>query len=206
MAKKDLTPEMQKLYFPSAKDPEFVQVPKMNFIVVDGKGDPNSSKEYQEAIGALYSVAFTAKFSLKKSDMGKDFIVMPLESLWWAEGRADFSSAPKDTWSWRAMIMVPRRVDEAVVSETIDQLRKKGKDQDLPGLARLKLTEFEEGLCAQIMHIGPYSAERPTIEKVLKFIADSGRKPRGKHHEIYLGDPRRAKPEKLRTVVRQPCE
>ncbi len=206
MAKKDLSPDLQKLYFPSPKDPEFVEVPPMRFIVVEGKGDPNTSKEYQDAIGALYSVAYTAKFTLKKAAKEKDFVVMPLESLWWSEEREDFANAPKSEWSWKAMIMVPKHVDETVVRETISQLKKKGKDKDLPGLARLKLEEFEEGNSAQIMHIGPYSAERPTIEKLHKFIADNGRKLRGRHHEIYLGDPRRSKPEKLKTVVRQPCE
>jgi hypothetical protein len=206
MAKKDLSEDLQKLYFPSHKEPMLVDVPKMRFITVDGKGNPNTSKAYQEAIGALYSVAYTAKFTLKKSAKGKDFLVMPLESLWWVEGQKIFPGESKDEWSWKAMIMVPSHVTEDVVKDAIEQLKKKGKDKELPGLARLGLEEFEEGLSAQIMHIGPYSAERPTIEKLHKFIADNEHKLRGRHHEIYLGDPRRSKPEKLKTVVRQPCE
>ncbi len=202
MAKKDLSLAMQKLYFPSDKEPMLIRVPKMMFLAVDGKGDPNSSKEYQEAIGALYSVAFTAKFTLKKVTKGKDFIVMPLESLWWSVERKDFWNAEKGTWSWKAMIMVPKHVTLKVVKDAIEQLRKRGKE--LPGLKKLALEEFDEGLSAQIMHIGPYSAERPTIEKLHKFIEEKGYKRKGKHHEIYLGDPRRTKPEKLRTVVRQP--
>ena len=204
MAKKDLSGDMQKLYFPSPKEPAFVKVPKMRFIAVEGKGDPNTCKEFQEAIGALYSVAYTAKFTLKKSAKGKDFRVMPLEALWWVEGEKNFLTASKGEWSWKAMIMVPSHVTEKVVKDAQAQLEKKGKD--LPGLAKLRLEDFEEGLSAQIMHIGPYSAERPNIEKLHKFIADNGYKLRGRHHEIYLGDPRRSKPEKLKTVVRQPCD
>ena len=204
MAKKDLSPTLQKLYFPSEKEPNLVKVPKMRFISVEGKGDPNSSKEFQEAIGALYSVAYTAKFSLKKNAKEKDFTVMPLEALWWAEGAKDLASAPKGEWSWKAMIMVPKQVNDKVVSDALEQLRKKGKDKELPGLKRLKLEEFDEGLSAQIMHIGPYSAERPTIEKIIKYATDNGYELHGRHHEIYLGDPRRSKPEKLKTVVRLP--
>jgi len=204
MAKKDLSEALQMLYFPSEKEPVSVKVPKMRFITVEGKGDPNSSKEFQQAIGALYSVAYTAKFTLKKSAKEKDFTVMPLEALWWCEGENEFPTTDKGEWHWKAMIMVPKHVTQRVVEEALEQLRKKGKDKELPGLKKLKLEEFDEGLSAQIMHIGPYSAERPTIEGLHKFIADSGHALRGRHHEIYLGDPRRSKPEKLKTVVRQP--
>ncbi len=206
MAKKDLSSELQALYFPSEKEPEMIKVPRMKFIAVDGKGNPNTSKDFQAAIGALYSVAYTAKFMLKKKDAKKDFLVMPLEALWWMPGKKDFFNAGKDEWSWKAMIMMPANFTESVLKDTLEQLRKKGKDKELPGLKKLKLEEFEEGLSAQIMHIGPYAGERPTIEKLHKFILDNGKKLRGKHHEIYLGDPRRSKPEKLKTVVRQPCE
>ena len=206
MAKKDLSKELQALYFPSPKEPVAVKVPKMNFITVDGQGDPNTCKEFQEAIGALYSVAYTAKFTLKKRAKEKDFGVMPLEALWWVPGGKNFLTATKNEWLWKAMIMVPKQVTQKVVEEAMEQLKKRGKDKELPGLRRLKLEEFDEGLSAQIMHIGPYSAERPTIEKLHNFIAEKGCKMRGRHHEIYLGDPRRSKPEKLKTVVRQPMQ
>ncbi len=204
MAKKDLSAALQKLYFPSEKEPSVIKVPKMKFLTVDGKGDPNSSKEFQEAIGALYSVAYTTKFTLKKEAKEKDFRVMPLEALWWAEGSEDFASLPKGEWSWKAMIMVPKHITEKVVSGVIEQLKKKGKDKELPGLKRLSLEEFDEGLSVQITHIGPYSAERPTIERLIKYAKDNDYELHGRHHEIYLGDPRRSKPEKLRTVVRLP--
>jgi hypothetical protein len=206
MAKKDLSKELQLLYFPSAKEPALVKVPKMSFLMVDGQGDPNTSKDYMNAIGALYSVAYTAKFTLKKSAKGKDFTVMPLESLWWADDPKDFPNGEKRKWHWTAMIMVPKHVTKRVVNDTIAQLKKKGKDKELPGLPKLRLEEFDEGLSAQIMHIGPYSEERPNIEKLHKHIVESGHKIVGKHHEIYLGDPRRTKPEKLKTVIRQPMK
>jgi hypothetical protein len=204
MAKKDLSKELQELYFPSANEPMVVKVPKMNFIMVDGQGDPNTSKDYMDAIGALYSVAYTAKFTLKKSAKGKDFIVMPLESLWWSDDPEDFLKGKKGKWHWTAMIMVPKHVTKKVVSDTIVQLKKKGKE--LPALPKLRLEEFNEGLSVQIMHIGPYSEERPNIEKLHRHIQESGHRIAGKHHEIYLGDPRRTKPEKLKTVIRQPMK
>jgi hypothetical protein len=206
MAKKDLSKKLQELYFPSAKEPVLVKVPKMSYLMVDGHGDPNTSKDYMNAIGALYSVAYTAKFTLKKSAKGKDFIVMPLESLWWSDDPADFLKGVKGKWNWTAMIMVPKHVTKKVVDDTIVQLKKKGKDKELPGLPKLRLEEFEEGLSAQMMHIGPYSEERPNIEKLHRLILESGHKIVGKHHEIYLGDPRRTKPEKLKTVIRQPMK
>ena len=206
MAKKDLSKELQRLYFPSSREPVMVKVQKMRFLMVDGKGNPNVSKEFQEAIGALYSVAYTAKFTLKKKAKEKDFGVMPLEALWWIEGGKSFLTAAKEEWLWRAMIMVPKQVTTAVVKDALEQLRKKGKHKERPGLKKLRLEEFAEGKSAQIIHIGPYSAERPTIEKLHKFIEESGHKITGKHHEIYLGDPRRTKPEKLKTVVRQPMK
>jgi len=202
MAKKDLSKELQSLYFPGSKEPVTVKVPKMRFLMVDGKGDPNTSTDYREAIGALYSVAYTAKFTLKKKAKEKDFGVMPLESLWWSEDEEDFLKMRKGNWCWRAMIMVPKQVTDDVVKDAIEQLHKRGKD--LPALKKLKLKEFDEGLSVQIMHVGPYSAERPTIERLRMFIRESGHKLYGKHHEIYLSDPGRTKPEKLKTVVREP--
>ena len=204
MAKKDLSKELQELYFPPVDKPVSVDVPEMTFIMVDGQGDPNTSKDFQNAIGALYSVAFTAKFTLKKGDKKRDFMVMPLEALWWSDKEEDFLKQRKSVWKWRAMIMLPDRIKREDIEDAMAQLKKKGKD--LPALTKLKFERWKEGKSAQIMHIGPYSAERPNIEKLRKFIADGGHKLRGRHHEIYLGDPRRAKPEKLKTVVRQPYD
>jgi hypothetical protein len=189
MAKKDLSKEMQVLYFPPSMEPITVKVPRMKFLMVDGKGDPNTSTDYREAIGALYSLSYTMKFMLKFSKSKVEHVVMPLESLWWTEKGTDFFSAEKKSWNWTAMISQPEHVTK-----------------ELPGLEKVRLEEFEEGLSAEIMHIGPWTAERETIEKLHKYILDSGHKLRGRHHEIYMSDPRRAKPEKLKTVVRHPMD
>ena len=204
MAKKDLSEEMQELYFPPATEPVSVDVPEMSFLMVDGQGDPNTSQDFRDAIGALYSVAYTTKFTLKKKDKKRDFMVMPLEALWWSDSEEDFLRQRKGVWHWRAMMMLPDRVKREDIDDAIAQLKKKGKD--LPALPKLKLERWKEGMSAQIMHIGPYSAERPNIERLRKYIAEGGHKMRGRHHEIYLGDPNRAKPEKLKTVVRQPYD
>jgi len=200
MAKKDLSKNMQELYFPPADEPVSIDVPEMGFLMVDGQGDPNTSKDYQDAIGALYSVSFTIKFTLKKKDKKRDFAVMPLESLWWSDREEDFLEGRKDVWKWTAMIVLPDHVKKEDIDDAVAQLKKKGKD--LPALAKLRFERWREGISAQIMHIGPYSAERPNIERLRKYIAEGGHKVRGKHHEIYLGDPRRTKPEKLKTVIR----
>lgn len=204
MAKKDLSKELQELYFPPTREPISVKVPKMKFLMVDGRGNPNTSKDYQEAIGALYSLSYTMKFMLKFGQKKVDHIVMPLETLWWTDKGTNFMTAEKDTWNWRAMIAQPEHVTKDLISKAKDELARKKKD--VPGIDKVKFETFEEGLSAEIMHIGPYSEEKSSIEKLHNFIAESGRKPRGKHHEIYMSDPNRAKPEKLKTVIRQPME
>jgi len=201
MAKKDLSKELQSLYFPSAKEPVFVDVPAMQFAMVDGAGDPNSSKDFQEAIGALYGVAYTAKFAAKKAGI-PNVLVMPLEALWWSGSPDDFPGADKGRWHWTAMLMEPPAVTRKLFDESVKQLREK---KDPPALSKVRLERWREGKAAQIMHIGPYSAERPTIERLHAFIRESGYRLSGKHHEIYMGDPRKSAPEKLKTVVRQPA-
>ena len=193
--------EFKRLYGPSARECQLLEVPEMRFLMVDGSGDPNTSQEFQEAIQALYGASYTLKFALKKSGGGPEFRVMPLEALWWsdADGRLDPDS--KSTWNWTAMIRQPDFIAEATMSEA---MRQAGAKRPLPALSKMRFERFEEGLSAQVMHVGPYSEERPTIERLHAFIAEQGCEPTGKHHEIYLGDPRRAAPEKLKTVVRQP--
>ncbi len=201
MAKKDLSKELQTLYFPDAKEPVFVDVPAMQFAMVDGSGDPNSAKAYQEAIGVLYGVAYTIKFSAKKAGI-RDILVMPLESLWWSDEEEDFLEARKDRWHWTAMLLEPPKVTRTMFEEAVEQLRER---KNPPALDKVRLETWKEGKAAQILHIGPYAAERPTIERVHTFIRENGYRLSGKHHEIYMGDPRRSAPEKLKTVVRQPC-
>lgn len=201
MEKIDLRKTLKHLYKPSAKKPEVVDVPEMSFLMIDGEGDPNTSQTFQDAVGALYAASYTLKFTFKQGDPPVDWTVMPLEGLWRADDIAEFSTVDKSKWKWTLMIVQPEPVTVQAVADAVDQAQKK---KDLPALERLRFEAFREGLSAQIMHIGPYSEEGPTIEGLHEFIRESGHELRGKHHEIYMGDPRRSAPEKLKTIVRQP--
>ncbi|TFG75996.1 MAG: hypothetical protein E4H23_10120 [Chrysiogenales bacterium] len=199
MKKIDFKKELKHLYQPSAKEVVLVEVPAMNFLMIDGQGDPNTSRSYQEAVEALFSVAYAIKFKVKKT-LAIDYGVPPLEGLWWADDMAKFSVDDKSAWKWTMMIMQPEFVNAAMVRETIAEVKKK---KDLPALALLRFAPFNEGKCAQILHIGPFSAEGPTIARVHAFISSVG-KLSGKHHEIYLSDIRKADPAKWKNVIRQP--
>jgi hypothetical protein len=169
--------------------------------MVDGTGDPNTAPEFQEAVGALYGVAYTLKFMLKKRGAAIDYVVMPLEGLWWTDDMNLFSADAKDTWQWTVIIAQPEHITAEMVAEAGDELKRK---KNPPALTKLRFDTYREGTSAQILHLGPFAAERPTIEKLHQFIADSGYVRSGKHHEIYLSDPIRTAPEKMRTVIRQP--
>jgi len=198
MATAVATPFAQ-LIKPAVGRPEIVEVPEFNFLMLDGRGAPETSNDFQDAIGALYPLAYGARFALKKS--GVETRVMPLEALWWTSSSGAFVPEELDKWRWTAMIMQPEPVTAELIEKVrADAMRKKPN----PTLAKVELKAFREGVCAQVMHVGSYSAENPTIEKLHAFIAAEGYRLSGKHHEIYLGDPRRAAPEKLRTIVRQP--
>ena len=201
MAKIDFKRELKHLYRPSPKVVETVEVPTMNFLMIDGEGDPNTSRSFQDAIEALYPVSYALKFMVKKGDLGIDYGVLPLEGLWWADDMSTFSVENKSAWKWTLMIMQPEFIREEMVARAIDQVRAKKDPASLPGL---RFESFEEGLAAQVMHVGPFSEEGPTVDRVHAFIETSGRRRRGKHHEIYLSDIRRADPKKWRTVIRQP--
>lgn len=201
MTKTDLKKELKNLYSASAKEVVFVDVPKMNFLIVDGAGDPNTASEFQEAVEALYGVSYTLKFMIKRGKEAIDYSVMPLEGLWWADDITVFSTGNKDMWKWTLMIMQPECVTMDLVAKALEELKKK---KNLPIIANIRFKSLHEGLSAQIMHIGPYSAEGPTIEKLHSFIKENGYILTGKHHEIYLGDPRRCAPEKLKTILRHP--
>lgn len=202
--KLDLQKALKHLYQPPSKAVVTVDVPPMNFLMLDGSGDPNTALEYQQAVEALYGLAYTLKFASKKQ--GIDFTVMALEGLWWMDdmgqqyGDLDFT-ADKSLWRWTMMIMQPDHITQALVEAAAADLRRK---KSPPALDKVRFERFHEGLAAQTMHIGPYSAEKPTIDRIHAYIAAQGCAPSGKHHEIYLGDPRRTQPGKLRTVIRQP--
>ena len=200
MEKLDLKKQMKHFYSPSAKEVVIVDVPAMNFLMIDGQGDPNTSQAFAEAVEALYAVAYALKFMVKKGPLAIDYGVMPLEGLWWAEDMAAFSVADKSNWQWTLMIMQPDFVTGEMVADAIAEVRKK---KDPAALSKLRFEAFLEGKCAQILHIGPFTAEGPTVEKVHQFIDSRGRRS-GKHHEIYLSDIRKADPANWKTVIRQP--
>ena len=202
MEKIDLRRQLRQLYAPSAKAVTEVQVPAFTFLMVDGQGDPNTSGTYAEAVEALFSVSYTVKFMVKKGPSRQDYAVMPLEGLWWADDMAAFKSGDRQGWRWTMMIMQPAFVPQALLHEAIGEV---GQKKSLPALPRLRIENFEEGRCAQILHVGPFSEEGPVIERLHAHIeARTGL--RGKHHEIYLTDIRRADPSRWKTVIRQPME
>ncbi len=201
MKKIDYKKQLKHLYGPSAKQVEAVEVPQMNFLMIDGKGDPNTAKSFSDAVEALYPVAYTLKFMVKKGAMGIDYGVLPLEGLWWADDMSAFSTGNKDAWKWTLMIMQPEFITSDMANEAIEEVARKKKPIALP---LLRFEAFKEGRSAQILHIGPFAEEGPAIAKVHAFIEASGARMTGKHHEIYLSDMRRTAPEKWKTIIRQP--
>ena len=206
----DLKKEFKHLYQPSAKKVEIVQVPRLQFVMIDGaieKGsEPGKSPMFAEATQALYSVSYTLKFMLKKRKTDPiDYPVMALEGLWWVEDGM-FDITVKDNWFYTLIIMQPEVITPNIFAEGLEQVRKKKGESEL--LSNVRLEHFEEGLCVQTMYIGPYATEPATIERMRAFAEENGyrdciREDR-KHHEIYLGDPRKADPAKMKTVLRHP--
>ncbi len=201
MSKVDFKKEYKVLFSPPR---EFVllEVPEMQFLMVDGHGDPNVAQEYQEAVEALYAVAYKIKFASKKQ-LGRDYVVPPLEGLWWAEDMGAFTTArDKSKWDWTMMIMTPEWISQEMYADAVEQVRQ-GKHP--AALEKVRLERYNEGLSVQIMHIGSYDDEGPTLMKMHnEFLPENGYVENGMHHEIYLGDPRKIAPEKLKTVLRQP--
>lgn len=203
MEKLDYKKQLKEFYQAKLGKPVVVTIPKMNFIMIDGSGDPNTSQEYIDAIQTLYPVAYTIKFTCKNS-YEKDFGVMPLEGLWWTEDMKDFSPNDKSNWLWTAMIMQPDIVTEEIYNEAVKKVNKK---KALKSINKIRFANYDEGRAAQIMYIGPYSEEGQTIADLHRFINEQGGKLSSTtkhHHEIYLGDPRRTDPAKLKTIIRQP--
>lgn len=200
----DFKKTQKDLYHPSPKEPVIINVPEMQFLMIDGMGSPGEAQEYLDALSVLYPVAFKTKFLSK--DKGKDFVVPPLEGLWWADDMNDFTEGNRDKWKWTMMIRQPDWITQDMIDEAIE-VTKQNKPDIPEVINKLRLEIYKEGKSAQIMHIGPFSEEGTTIEKVHILIKQKGAKFDGhnkKHHEIYLSDPRRAKPENMKTVIRQP--
>jgi hypothetical protein len=197
--KTDLKKDLKLLYTASVKEASLVTVPPLRYLMFNGFGDPNTNPEFQAGVEALYTAAIALKFMLKKAQ-GLDYVVPPLEGLWWML-LADFDPDRRDEWRWTLMIPQPEQVTKDLLAQGVDTAKKK---KPLPALERLRLEIFDEGQAAQILHVGPYGEEAATIERLHAFIRQKGYHFCGKHHEIYLSDPRRTPPERLKTIIRQP--
>lgn len=207
MKKTDYKKELKEFYSASKKMVSFINVPEMKFITIEGIGYPEENESFQEAIGTLYSIAYTLKFMLKLNEELQtaeynDYVVPPLESLWWTK-TGEFTDQNHDEWQWKMMIMTPVFVDEALINKARTEVEKKGKTNKLN---EIKFELFKEGKAVQMMHVGPYNTVSTSINTILAEIKEMGYKAGGMHHEIYLSDPRRAKPETLKTLIRRPYE
>jgi hypothetical protein len=202
MQKIDFKKELKQFYRPSANQFSVVDVPAFNFLMIDGMGDPGSGESYAQALEALYTVSYNIRFSIKKQ-MEIAYTVMPLQGLWWAQDMDVFVTGDRSAWEWTMMIMQPDFISAEMVSSAIDEVKRK---KDPIALPLLRFESFTEGSAAQIMYFGPYADEGPTIAKLHDFIAENGHQLSGKHHEIYLSDPRRTEPSKLKTIIRQPFQ
>jgi hypothetical protein len=181
-----------------------VDVPDMQYLMIDGHGDPNTSSAYAEALRALYPVAYKLKFASKR-DLGRDYVVPPLEGLWWAEDMDFFTTLrDKSRWDWTMMIMTPDWIDQHMFDNAIEQTGAKDRPTRL---GDVRLEPLTEGRCVQTLHVGSFDDEASVLERMHHdFIPDNGLRMVGRHHEIYLSDPRQTAPEKLRTILRQPVE
>jgi hypothetical protein len=197
----DLKKTLKPHYTASATKPVIIDVPAMACLMADGKGDPNG-RAFQEGVGALYNVAYTLKFTFKK-EKAIDYPVMALEGLWCADDLADFLNDKRENWKWTIFITLPDVVTKKDVAQAIEAAKNKAK---FPRFPEVRMEKFHEGWAAQIMHIGPYATERATIDRLHQFVEEQGYKLRGRHHEIYMGDPRRSAPKKLKTIIRHPVE
>jgi hypothetical protein len=202
MTKTDFKKTLKHLYNPPRRFVT-VDVPEMQFVMVDGHGDPNTTQDYKDAVEALYAVAYKIKFRSKK-DLEKDYTVPPLEGLWWAEDMETFITRDKSQWDWTMMIMTPDWISAEIFADAVGQVR---KAKDPAAINKVRLERYHEGLSVQIMHIGSFVDEGPVLSQMHNdFIPNNGYVENGKHHEIYLSDPRRVAPEKLKTVLRQPIK
>ncbi|MFD1944795.1 GyrI-like domain-containing protein [Paradevosia shaoguanensis] len=196
----DFRKSLKTLYQPSAKAFELIEVPAMQFVMVDGAGNPNTAEAYKHALEWLYATSYALKFAVRHAT-GQDYVVPPLEGLWWSEDMESFIRRDKDRWRWAMMIMAPDFASAALYETAVEKAR--GKLGENP--ASLRLERYEEGLSVQILHIGSYDDEGPTLAQLHdEFMPQNGLVATGHHHEIYLSDARKTAPEKLKTILRQP--
>jgi len=191
--------KLHKEEYAQPKKPKIITVSRAQYLAIDGMGDP-AGDVFQDSIGGLYLMAYTLKFAGKAA--GRDFGVCKLEAIWrFEEASKPISEIPKSDWRWTMMIRVPEFIADADLAAARDALRDKGKEGDFDAVG---LRELEEGECVQMLHVGPYEQEPETIAIMAEYMADNGLRPAGNHHEVYLSDPRRVPPERLRTILRQP--
>jgi hypothetical protein len=202
MSKLDLKKELKELYKPS-KNIIKINVPELQYLMIEGEGSPEEANgDFQKAMETIYPVAYTIKFTMK--DIARDFVVMPLQALWYADDYNVYQTMEMDKWKWTVMILLPNYVNHEIFQEAIDKIKTK---QDVPTLIdKIKLNKLIEDKCFQITHYGPYAEEGSTLQKLHDEIESNGYKFAGLHHEIYLSDPRRAKPENMKTLIRQPVK
>ena len=187
--------------YTAGSEPKLIQVPDLTYIAFDGEGNPGTSPLFAQAMGVLYGLVYTAKFMCKERE--QDFTVMPLEGTWWSENMDDFLNGNKDSWKWTVMIAVPDYLDQKLFEEAREKLAGK---KDVPGLEKGYRQVFGDGLSVQLLHIGPYSGETENIRRLHIFAEEQGCRLAKKHREIYLSDPNRTAPGKLKTIIRQPVE
>ena len=195
--------DLKKVYrdhYTAKRTPSIVDVPRRPFLMIDGAGDPNTAAEYRDAIEALYPLAYGLRAAIK-TETGDAYTVMPLEGLWWTEDMRDFDTADKSNWLWTAMILLPDAVTDTMIDEVLPTVTEKKK---LTSGSKARVETFTEGTAAQVLYIGAYADEAPTIAALHDFIDDHGYALAGRHHEIYLSDPRKTDASKLKTIIRQP--
>ncbi len=197
----DLRKELRHLYKAAVGSCQLVDVPELQYLMVDGSGDPAAAAAFQDAMQTLYSVVYTLKFRSKA--LGRDFVVMPVEGLWWSDQPDAFAADDRDAWRWTMMVMVPDFIEPALVEECSAAA---GAKRELPALDLLRFERYAEGRSAQTMHLGPYDEEGPTIAMLHEYVTAEGLTFAGRHHEIYMNDPRRTAPERLKTLIRQPVK
>ncbi len=200
--KLDYKKEFPDLYKPSLKEPVIIKIPKMMFFMIDGTGDPNTSEDYKEIVQLLYNISYTLKMKvIKKETPSKDYVVPPLEGLWYMPKMEEWSMDEKDKWEWTMMIRIPDFIKDSQIKKALKILK---ETKNPSSFSKLRYEQYDEGTCVQIMYLGPYDEEPPTIKKIHQFAEKNGYNLNGHHHEIYLSDPRRVEPERLKTVLRQP--
>jgi len=201
MKKIDFKKTFKHLYALKTTDFQVVDVPTMNYLMIDGHGNPNTAQAYKDALGTLYPVAYKLKFLSKANS--KDYVVPPLSGLWWADDMNSFTRDDKDAWKWTMMIMTPDWISTEMFTEALESVKAK----NLPALDKLRLESLTEGTCVQIMHLGSYADEAPTLARLHEeWLPENGYTETGKHHEIYLSEPRKTPAHKLKTVLRQPIK